>query len=249
MSPSKRDFAGLANEQATRRLVYHRRVDSSALPEEYRILLDLIGERADVLEIGCHTGYFTELLRNRSCYVRAVERDEEAAAYAQAFANEIFVGDIEDSALILPPGTADVVLFSHVLEHLVDPAATLRRAHTWLRLGGRVIAAIPNIAFWRIRVDLLRGRFDYTPTGILDETHLRFFTMRAARELFERSGYEVRLCMPAVSHAPATGLVKRVPVFGNALAARWVAAASRICQGATTATFILEAAPTRRTHE
>jgi SAM-dependent methyltransferase len=230
-------------QEMSRRLIYDRKVDPSALPREYLILLDLIGEGSSVVEVGPHTGYFTRLLRDRDCHVMAIERDGEAAAYARAFANELLVGDIEDPGLELPSGAADVVLFSHVLEHLVDPVATLLRAHSWLRKDGRVIAAIPNIAFWRVRVDLLRGRFDYTPTGILDETHLRFYTIRAAHKLFERTGYDVRLCVPGCTHAPAIGWIKRLPRVGEPLAATWQAAATQWCPGLATVSFVLEAMP------
>jgi SAM-dependent methyltransferase len=229
-------------ELSTRRLIYDRSVDVLALPNEYAILLDLIGRGSTVVEVGCHTGYFTRLLRDRDCHVTAVERDVEAASQARAFADEIMVADVEDPDLELPRDTADVVLFSHVLEHLVDPAATLLRARSWLREGGRVVAAIPNVAYWKVRFDLLRGRFDYTPTGILDETHLRFFTRRTGHELFERSGYDVRR-IPGTSHAPAAGLLNRLPLVGGALAAAWVSALTRSCPGAATVTFILEASP------
>jgi SAM-dependent methyltransferase len=228
-------------KRSTRRLIYDKSVDPLALPKEYAILLDLIGHGSTVIEVGPHTGYFTQLLRDRDCRVTAVECDAEAASKASAFADELLVADIEDPDLDLPTNSADVVLFSHVLEHLVDPAATLLRAHSWLRKDGRVIAAIPNIAFWRVRVDLLRGRFDYTPTGILDETHLRFFTLRTAHELFEQSGYDVRLCVSGCSHAPATGWLKRLPYFGGGLAAAWLAAATQWWPGAATVSFVLEA--------
>jgi SAM-dependent methyltransferase len=230
-----------SQQRSKRRLIYDRTVDFAALPKEYLILLELIGKGSSVVEVGPHTGYFTQLLRRRDCHVIAVERDHEAASRARLVANELLVGDIEDLNLRLPIGMADVVLFSHVLEHLVDPAATLLRAHSWLRQDGRVIAAIPNVAFWKVRFDLLRGRFNYTPTGILDETHLRFFTRRTAHDLFERAGYEVRLSVPALSHAPAAGWLRRLPTVGDSLAAAWVAAGTRFWPEAATVTFVLEA--------
>jgi SAM-dependent methyltransferase len=233
--------APASQQQSGRSLIYDRTLDFTALPKEYLILLELIGKGSSVIEVGPHTGYFTQLLRSRACHVIAVERDEEAASRARLVANELLVADIEDPNLTLPAGGADVVLFSHVLEHLVDPAATLARARSWLREDGRVIAAIPNIAFWRVRLDLLRGRFNYTPTGILDETHLRFFTRRTAHGLFEQAGYDVHLSVPALSHAPAAGWLRRLPKVGDALAAAWVAIGTRFFPEATTVTFVLEA--------
>jgi len=85
----------------------------------------------------------------------------------------------------IPRGAAfDGVVFKDVLEHVADPAALLRDARSLLRPGGRVIASIPNVAHWTVRLRLLFGHFDYTPTGLLDATHLRFFMEASVRALF-----------------------------------------------------------------
>jgi SAM-dependent methyltransferase len=77
------------------------------------------------------------------------------------------------------------------LEHVADPGNFLQLAHRALLPRGRVIASVPNVAHWSVRVDLLRGRFDYQPTGIRDATHLRWFTAETVRLLFESSGLRV----------------------------------------------------------
>jgi 2-polyprenyl-3-methyl-5-hydroxy-6-metoxy-1,4-benzoquinol methylase len=88
-------------------------------------------------------------------------------------------------------GKFDVVVFADVLEHLPNPASVLHLTRKVLNPGGLVIASIPNIAHWSIRWELLRGRFDYQPYGIMDATHLRWFTEKTVRSLFESCGYEV----------------------------------------------------------
>jgi Methyltransferase domain len=84
-----------------------------------------------------------------------------------------------------------VVLFADVLEHFTDPFEVLRLAQTFLRAGGRVVASVPNVAHWTMRLNLLRGRFDYRSVGIMDATHLRWFTVRSLQRLFIQAGYRI----------------------------------------------------------
>src|SRR5262249_29745593 len=74
-----------------------------------------------------------------------------------------------------------VLLLSHVLEHLVDPVSVLRQLLNLVVPGGLVVVAVPNVLEWRTRISFLRGRFEYSNEGVLDRTHLRFYTYRTAR--------------------------------------------------------------------
>ena len=85
----------------------------------------------------------------------------------------------------------DVVLFGDTLEHLPDPGAVLARLRSRLKPGGALVVSLPNVANWAIRLSLLAGRFRYTDRGILDRTHLRFFTRRTLIELLEGAGFRV----------------------------------------------------------
>ena len=85
----------------------------------------------------------------------------------------------------------DLLLFGDVIEHTRDPLAILREAGALLAPRGQVIVSVPNVANLRVRLGLARGRFDYTESGILDKTHLRFFTLRSARELMRQAGYHI----------------------------------------------------------
>ena len=147
------------------------------------------GER--VLEIGCSTGALTERIRDLGCTVVGVEQRPEAAAKARAFCEEVLVGDIESLPLPWAPGSFDAILLLDVLEHLVDPPAAIRRLLPILKPTGRVIVALPNIAHWSIRFRLLRGRFEYEESGILDRTHLHFYTWKTAPEMLVQGGLEI----------------------------------------------------------
>jgi 2-polyprenyl-3-methyl-5-hydroxy-6-metoxy-1,4-benzoquinol methylase len=149
-----------------------------------------------VLELGCASGYVSRLLAERlGCTVTGVELLEEYAALARPYCQEVLVGNLD--ALDLTQAFAgrqfDVVLAGDVLEHVVDPWRTLVQARQLLAPGGRVVATIPNVAHGDVRLALLAGRFEYRRLGLLDETHVRFFTHATVRELFERAGLAVSL--------------------------------------------------------
>jgi SAM-dependent methyltransferase len=150
----------------------------------------LAGWNKRVLDVGCATGYVAATLSDRGCTVVGIEGDPHAAEKARSVTERVVVGDLEDPATIdsLGDDSFDVVLCGDVLEHLVDPIAVLRRAVEHLRPDGIVIVSVPNVAHADVRLNLLQGRFPYTETGLLDRTHLRFYTASSARELLEHAG-------------------------------------------------------------
>jgi SAM-dependent methyltransferase len=124
------------------------------------------------------------------CKVVGVEVDPVAAEHARKFADHVLVGDLAtlDLAAELGEGRFDVLVFGDVLEHLADPLDALRRTRPLLRPGGHVVVSVPNIAHGDVRLALLSGRFEYRPLGLLDSTHIRFFTWDSLRELLRDAG-------------------------------------------------------------
>jgi len=157
-------------------------------------IVSLVPPATRVLEFGCATGYMTEVLKNRlGCTVTGVEISPEAAELAEQHAERVIVGDAEkiDYAAELAGEEFDVVLFADVLEHLKEPGDVLRRVRPFVAENGVVIASIPNIAHGSVRLALLGGEFRYRDWGLLDDTHLRFFTRASIQDLFEETGYVV----------------------------------------------------------
>jgi SAM-dependent methyltransferase len=115
----------------------------------------------------------------------------DAAEEASLRAERVIVGDVEELDLEAELGGErfDAILFADVLEHLRDPAAVLRRVRPFVADGGAVVASIPNVAHASVRLSLLAGSFRYREQGLLDESHLRFFTREGVQDLFEGSGY------------------------------------------------------------
>ena len=157
-------------------------------------IVSLVPPATRVLEFGCATGYMSEVLKNKlGCTVTGVEISPEAAELAEQHTERVIVGDAEkvDYAAELAGEEFDVVLFADVLEHLKEPGDVLRRIRPFVGENGVVIASIPNIAHGSVRLALLGGEFRYREWGLLDDTHLRFFTRASIQDLFEETGYVV----------------------------------------------------------
>ena len=169
---------------------YDTEVDATNLNTSHALLLDLVGHNKLVLDVGCATGYLARELAARGCRVSGVELDPVAAAEAAPFLDRIVVGDLEGLDLVEAFGEAsfDVVVFGDVLEHLRDPLVVLQRGARLLRPGGSVVLSVPHIAHGAVRLALLEGRFEYRSLGLLDATHLRFFTRSGLDDLLRQSG-------------------------------------------------------------
>ena len=156
-------------------------------------LLNLVGFNKAVLEVGCNTGYLSSVMQQRGCQVTGVEIDETAAKLARPFCRRVIVGDVErlDWETVLGDERFDVITLGDVLEHMRAPGAVLRRLYHYLAPSGYIVVSLPNIAHGSVRLSLLLGRFEYAPLGILDETHLRFYTKETAHQLLASSGFQV----------------------------------------------------------
>ncbi|HVF14420.1 MAG TPA: class I SAM-dependent methyltransferase, partial [Acidimicrobiales bacterium] len=169
---------------------YDVEIDASRTNNSHTFMLELIGANKRVLDVGCAGGYLAEALAARGCVVSGVEVDPTLAEAAQPHLEKLVVADVESCDLVeaFGAGAFDVVVFGDVLEHLRDPLPVLRQARPLLAPAGTVVASVPNVAHGSIRLALLQGRFEYQPTGLLDSTHLRFFTLDTLEQLLRDAG-------------------------------------------------------------
>ena len=175
------------------RFFSHSKIQSR---DKISLVLSLIrhNER-DILEIGCGGGEITRHLNVMGKRVVGVEIDQDKARIAKRFCKELITGDIESKETINAVRSLnyhyDIILCSEVLEHLKHPEQTLQKLHTFLEPGAAILVVLPNVAFYKTRLMLLAGRWGYADEGILDRTHLRFFTKETAELLLIDTGYKI----------------------------------------------------------
>lgn len=173
---------------------YNDTVDINDRNKSHTRIIKLIPERSRVLDVGCSTGFLGEFLkREKKCSVDGIEYDREAGALALKRLDACVVGDVEDGRILsaFKGKKYDRIIAGDILEHLSDPQGLLKTFSKMLSDDGCVILSLPNVAHLRIRLKLLMGRFEYTDGGIMDSTHLRFFTHETAKRLITDSGYTI----------------------------------------------------------
>ncbi len=167
-------------------------IEVHGLAPTHKRIVDMVGANRKVLDLGCATGYLAEAFAANECRVTGIELDNEAAEKASRFCTNVITGDAGDPEVLSLAGDGfDYIVCADILEHLVDPWTVLNTFHGMLANDGEVIVSVPNIAYWQMRYKLLTGRFDYTETGLLDRTHLRFFTVRTFIQTAETCGYDL----------------------------------------------------------
>lgn len=177
-----------------------------------RKVMNIIESNKRVLDIGCHTGFLSERLKENSCKVTGVEINREAALLAKQYCEEIIIGDIEEEGTFEKiNGRFDVILLLDILEHLLEPWALLSKLKYKLKRNGYVLICIPNIACLHVRLQLLLGRFNYEDRGVLDRAHLRYFTYRSMLDLINNTGYEVKEYYVHSSYFSSKSWGKRAP--------------------------------------
>ena len=155
---------------------------------------------ASILELGCGNGATgAAAKRAGKCgrYV-GIEMFEPEALQAAEVLTRVHVGNVETLELPYEEATFDALIMSEVLEHLIEPDVVLTRLVRLVKPAGLVYASSPNIAHWKPIWDLIQGRFEYQQQGLMDRTHLRWFTPASFRRLFQNAGVEVDSLRPYV---------------------------------------------------
>ncbi|HVM59665.1 MAG TPA: class I SAM-dependent methyltransferase [Verrucomicrobiae bacterium] len=145
-----------------------------------------------IMDLGCASGRLGERLREvgKAEKVYGVEVFAPAAKEAEKTYTTVHVGDLEDMELSYQD-YFDYVICGDIVEHLRDPYRAMERIYSWLKPGGSILVCVPNVRNYAVLRDLIfRGEWEYVSAGILDQTHLRFFTSKSCRRMLERAGFE-----------------------------------------------------------
>jgi predicted TPR repeat methyltransferase len=186
------------------------------------------GSGLAVLDLGFGAGSLARRIRPACRYLAGVELDAEAAEEGTRFFDEPVVGDLLEGVSRPFREPFDVIVAGDVLEHLPRPGELLSILRPLLKTDGALLVSLPNVANVTVRIGLLLGRFAYSPRGILDRTHLRFFTRATGQALLEENGYRVvsvratampiELAVPALGRPPFAAPVRWA---ARALASAW----------------------------
>ena len=173
--------------------IYESKVDPLRPNDAHGISLQLVGQGKTVLELGAASGHVTKALKALNNTVTAVERDARFSKNLSEIADDVIITDLDwlDLRERLSGKKFEVVLAGDVLEHCSKPELVLLQIHDLLTPDGYVVISLPNIAHGDVRLSLLTGTFDYSDTGLLDRTHLRFFTRSSIHTFLSQSHFQV----------------------------------------------------------
>lgn len=176
---------------------------------------DLVKPGSVFLDFGCSTGYFGSLIKNaKNVQVYGVEISEDVAE-ARKVLDGVYSFDLDgDWPTKIYERKYDYAFFGDVLEHLKYPNRALIQTKKLLKPDGQLFVSIPNIAHLRVRLELLGGSFEYEPMGILDNTHLKYFTLQSFSNLANKAGYQIEAVDYTVDDYPKEIITKTLKQYG-----------------------------------
>jgi methionine biosynthesis protein MetW len=157
-------------------------------------------EAAFILDIGCGAGDVARRLARTGRQIDGITMSAEELHIAKHHCRSVYLHDVESGLPLVGDNAYDVVIASHVLEHLRYPAPVLTCVNRTLKVSGRFIVVLPNMLHWRNRMKLLFGKVEYETQGLMDDTHFKWYTFDSGRHLLESYGFKV-------IHAYVTGYV------------------------------------------
>ena len=176
-------------------------------------LLNLIKSKVtSILDVGCGAGNNAEILKslNPQVFIDGITYSNSEAVIAKNYIDNVWVYNLEeDIPQELSKKKFDVIIFSHILEHLKNPETIIRKLSSLLKPHGFVVIAVPNILSLRMRIEFLLGIFEYQETGILDNTHLRFFTYYTADKYLLTESHHLKVVYKGVSGSVPLWILRR----------------------------------------
>lgn len=156
-----------------------------------------------VLDIGCSSGNLgKELIDQKNCLVDGIELNKFDYFKAKKRLRKVHNLNIEVDNLSGIQEKYDYIILSDVIEHLVNPISTLKKIKSLIKFNGEIVFSVPNMAHLSVRLMLLNGDFSYGKTGLLDNSHLHFYTFKEIQRVFNGAGYEILFQEPIIKEYP-----------------------------------------------
>lgn len=192
--------------------VYEEIFKKYGLSPTQQKILEIVGKKRTVLEIGSSTGYMTRAFLENGCIVDVVETDQKAVVKLPKAIRKVIQSSIEDSSVYPKLSSYDFIIMADVLEHLGLPEKVLKELAQVATSETQLIVSLPNVASWVMRKQLFfKGDFEYQESGILDRTHLHFYTVNSLPKVIERNGWKVINTIGTITRLPFEGLINKIP--------------------------------------
>lgn len=200
-------------------IIYEDIFKKYGLSPTQKEILKTVGKDKMVLEIGSSSGYMTKAFLDNDCTVDIVETNKEAVSKIPKRVRKLFNQSIEDEAIykLLNSGY-EYIIMADVLEHLVDPSRVLKKLLKVTHADTKLLISLPNIACWQMRKQLFfKGDFEYQDSGVLDRTHLHFYTYETLPKLLSENGWKIERIIGTVTRLPFEETISRIPILGMIL--------------------------------
>lgn len=195
-------------------IVYEKIFQKHGLSKTQQEIIKIVGKEKRVLEIGSSTGYMTRAFLENNCVLEVVETNKAAISKLPKGINKIFNISIEDKELFGKLDHYDFIIMADVLEHLVSPEQVLKELLRISPIETKLIVSLPNIACWAMRKELFfKGDFEYKESGLLDKTHLHFYTLKTLPKLLSEQGWKTEQVIGTITRLPLEGLISKIPVI------------------------------------
>lgn len=196
-------------------IVYEEIFEKHGLSQTQQEILNRVGKNKIVLEIGSSTGYMTKAFLKNLCIVDVVEKSKEALKKIPKKVRKTVEYSIEDEKIEkLLFKDYNFIILADVLEHLVDPEKTLKILSKIASKNTKLLISLPNISSWIMRKQLFfKGDFEYQESGVLDKTHLHFYTVETAPKLLSENGWEVKKIIGTIARLPFEESLNKLPVI------------------------------------
>lgn len=196
-------------------VIYEQNFRQNGLSPTQLEILRIVGKNKVVLEIGSSSGYMTKAFLDNDCIVDVIEINKEAVSKIPKQARTILNQSIEDEEIYEKLGTYDFIIMADVLEHLIGPGQVLKRLLKVSSIETNLIISLPNVACWAMRKQLFfKGDFEYNESGLLDKTHLHFYTINTLPKMLGENEWKVDKIVGTIIRFPFEGLISKIPILG-----------------------------------